>query len=1168
MAIMRIMANEKPNFVHLHVHSHYSLLDGMGKIPVLYKRAEELNMPALALTDHGVMHGFLEHYKIGKKTGINPIVGCEIYVAKRSMEEKVAKIDQSSYHLTLLAENNLGLKNLIQLTSDAHLYGYYYRPRVDKEYLKNHNQGLIALSGCFQGEIPTLLLSDRYEEAKKTALLYQEIFGKKNFFIELQNHPSSPETAKVLPRLIKLAEEIKAPLVATADVHYVYPEDALAQDALVCISTGKLLSDKNRISYMDFDVSMITPEKMANLFQETPEALKNTLAIAERCNVEIELGKTKLPYFPVPEDETEESYFEKRARKGMNIRYGSQWPKEAKERFDYEISVIKKMGYASYFLIVQDFVLWAKQNGIGVGPGRGSAAGSIVAYALQITNLDPLKHRLLFERFLNPERVSLPDIDIDFEDRRRSEVINYVAHRYGHDHVAQIATFGTLAARNVVRDVGRVMGLSYSEVDAIAKMIPMHASLKEALTTIPELGHLVESNPSLKTLFELAQKLEGNVRHASTHAAGVVISRQPLTEYLPVMRATRNETEIMTQVDMGAVEELGLLKMDFLGLANLSIIKDTLAIVKEVENQTINIEKIPLDDRKTYELLSKAETSGVFQLESAGMKRYLSELQPSNFNDITAIIALYRPGPIERIPEYIAHKLGKQKVDYLHPDLEKILKETYGILVYQEQVQELAQRFAGFSLGEGYLLVKAIAKKKKDLLEKQKQQFIEGAKKKGYEEKLARKLFEFIEPFARYGFNRAHSAAYALIAYQTSYLKAHFPEEFMAAWLRAEQGVIEKTAFALAECERMGITVLPPNINSSSENFDILKDKEGKKMIIFGISAIKNVGEQAAKAIVAERKRGGGFSSLEDFIIRVGHRHLNRKILEALIQAGALDEFAERGSLLASLDEIIKYAAEAAKEAPQSLQSLFADQETVRKPILLKKTVPIDLQQKLIWEKNLLGIYVSQKPLSQIEKRILDSTVRFKELENYQNKRVRVVGVLGEVKKILTKNKEPMLFAQLEEGVSKIELVVFPGVYNRTLSLWRKSNILVAEGKVSDKDGEMKILVDKVFEYSADLELPAISKENNISITEKVPSLTKESPKPPLKALRLHLPNTVPKKTLEQIKEMLALYKGNLPVFLKINNGKELKTKTAIEPSPLLLRQLKRALGEENVEIT
>jgi len=1161
------MSKKKAEFVHLHVHSHYSLLDGMGKIPVLYKRAEELNMPALALTDHGVMHGFLEHYKTGIKTGIKPIIGCEIYVAKRSMKDKVAKLDQSSYHLTLLAENNLGLKNLIKLTSDAHLYGYYYRPRVDKDYLKNHSQGLIALSGCFQGEIPTLLLSGRYEEAKKAALLYQEIFGKKNFFIELQNHPNHPDSAKVLPQLIQLASEINAPMVATADVHYVYPEDALAQDALVCISTGKLLSDKNRISYIGFDVSMVTPEKMLNLFKDTPEALKNTLEIAERCNVQIELGKTKLPYFPVPEGETEESYFEKQARKGMDIRYTSHWPPEAKKRFEYEVSVIKKMGYASYFLIVQDFVLWAKQHGIGVGPGRGSAAGSIVAYALQITNLDPLKHRLLFERFLNPERVSMPDIDIDFEDRRRGEVINYVVHKYGQDHVAQIATFGTLAARNVVRDVGRVMGLSYSEVDTIAKMIPMHASLKEALETVPELNQLIHNNPTLNKLFELAQKLEGNVRHASTHAAGVVISRQPLTEYLPVMRATRNETEIMTQVDMEAVEELGLLKMDFLGLANLSIIKDTIAIVKEVENKNIDIEKIPLDDKKTYELLSRAETSGVFQLESAGMKRYLAEMKPSEFNDITAIIALYRPGPIERIPEYIAHKSGKKKVDYLHPDLKDILEETYGILVYQEQVQELAQRFAGFSLGEGYLLVKAIAKKKKDLLEEQRQKFIEGAKKKGYDEKLARKLFEFIEPFARYGFNRAHSAAYALVAYQTSYLKAHYPEEFMAAWLRAEQGVIEKTAFALAECERMGIPVLPPSVNSSTENFDILKDSAGRKKIIFGLAAIKNVGEQAARAIVAERKKGGPYSSLEDFITRVGHKYLNRKILEALIQAGALDEFAERGTLLASLDEIIKYASEASKENRQSLQSLFGEEEGVLKPIPLKKTAPIDIKQKLIWEKTLLGIYVSQKPLTQIEKRILDATVRFKELRNYQNKRVRIIGAISEIKKVLTKNKETMLFVKLEEETEIIEAVVFPSLYNKTLALWRPSNIILVEGKVSDKDGEIKILADKIFEYSADLELPKINEEEKTETNHKTSKANNKQPSPAFKSLKLYLPKTLPKKTLRQIKEMLQLYQGNTPVLLKINNGKELRAKSMVDPSPILLRQLKRTLGEENVEI-
>lgn len=1128
-------------------------------------------MPALALTDHGVMHGYLEHYKTGKRKGIKPIIGCETYFAKRTMKDKEAKVDQGTYHMTMLAATNEGLNNLIQITSAAHRLGYYYKPRIDKEFLKEHAKGLIALSGCLQGEIPQTLLSGRWDEAKKLALFYEAIFGKGNFYIELQQHPGLEDSERLLPMLKKLSQDTGIPMVATADIHYVYPEDNLAQDALVCISTGKLIDEKNRMSYMGFNVSMRTEEEMCEHFADVPEALANTLKIAERCNVDIELGKTILPFFPVPEKETEESWFIKKCHQGMNWRYGNVWPEEARARLEYETKVILQMGYPSYFLIVQDFIMWAKGQEIGVGPGRGSAAGSIVAYVLGITNLDPLIHHLLFERFLNPERVSMPDIDTDIEDRRRGEVIKYVSLKYGADHVAQIITFGTLAARNAVRDVGRVLGMAYTDVDRIAKLIPEKTDLSGALDAVPELQALYGTDTVVKKLFDLSRRLEGNVRHASIHAAGIVISREPMTAYVPVMQATKGDAELVTQVDMNAIEDIGLLKMDFLGLANLSIIKDTVEIAEATQGVKLDIDSVSLDDPETFNLLAKAHTSGVFQLESAGMKRYLAELKPTKFGDITAMVALYRPGPLERIPDYVDRKHGRQEIKYLHPDLKDCLAETYGVLVYQEQVQEMAQKFSGFTLGQGYLLVKAVAKKKKNLLEEQKKKFIEGAINKGHKKELAEELFSFIEPFARYGFNRAHSAAYGYIAYQTSYLKAHFPAEFMAAWLRSEEGIIEKMAFALEECEHMGLKVLPPDVNRSFVDFGVVKNEQGVQEILFGLAAVKNVGRAASEAIVRERKKNDKYTSLTDFIERVGHQNINRKALEALAQTGALDRFADRGAILESIDEIVKFASSSAQDKSIGLSSLFGNDTPVEKrQIQLKSSEPMDVKQKLAFEKALLGMYISEHPLSHIERAVGDSATRIKDIsQEFVGRRVRLIGVVGSAKKITTKSNQPMLFVKFEDTTGQTEVVVFPSILEETKNLWAEEKILVLEGRVNDKDGQIKILAEKVSEYIEGMELEPLA----AGPKPYSKPITKSSPAPvysPTQVLKLILPPTASHKTLKDLKDAIEVHKGNVPVVLMVpkeGGTKEIKAKASVDISPLLLRRLKQTLGDANVVV-
>ena len=829
-------------FTHLHVHTHYSLLDGLPKIDDLLNYVKKLEMDSVAITDHGAMYGVIEFYQKAKKAGIKPIIGEEFYIAKEEMEQKRPNIDNEKYHLILLAKNFTGYQNLVKLTTKAWLEGFYYKPRIDEKTLKEHSEGLICLSACLQGKIPRLVLAGKLEEAEKLALKYQEIFGKDNFYLELQHHPHIPEQQKANNALILLSKKLNIPLVATNDVHYLKKDDAEAQDILMLVNTGADPNDPERLTMSSDDFSLKSPEEMMKDFESTPDSITNTQKIVDSCNLEIDLYKTNLPYFKVPNGKTPDKYLKELCLEGLKKRNLANI-KKAKERLEYELSVIKQTGFASYFLIVADFVNWAKNNGIVVGPGRGSASGSLVSYLLNITDIDPLKYNLLFERFLNPERAAgLPDIDLDFADARRDEVIDYVAKKYGRNNVSQIITFGTMAARQVIRDVGRALGYNYTYCDRIAKMIPLFATLEQTINQVSEFKQIYHTDPKAKKMIDIGKKLEGVARHASTHACGVVISNTPLSDLIPLQHASQNDQTVITQYDMYGIESLGLLKMDFLGLKNLTIIEDTLKLIKKFHNVEIDISRLPLDDEKTYQLLQEGKTTGLFQLESEGFKRYLKELKPNEFEDIIAMVALYRPGPIEFIPEYIARKHGKKKIKYLHPKLEPILKDTYGICIYQEQLMQIAQQLAGFTLGEADVLRKAVGKKIKSLLEEQKEKLINGMVKNGIPQKTAIEIWNWVLPFARYGFNKSHSAAYAMIAYETAYLKTHYPLEFMAALMNSEQKNIDKLKVLLEEARKMGIKVLPPDINESLAKFTIVRpsNKSSKQMKNHSIRAGSN----------------------------------------------------------------------------------------------------------------------------------------------------------------------------------------------------------------------------------------------------------------------------------------------------------------------------------------
>jgi len=1062
-------------FTHLHVHTHYSLLDGLPKIDDLLNYVKKLEMDSVAITDHGAMYGVIEFYQKAKKAGIKPIIGEEFYIAKEEMEQKRPNIDNEKYHLILLAKNFTGYQNLVKLTTKAWLEGFYYKPRIDEKTLKEHSEGLICLSACLQGKIPRLVLAGKLEEAEKLALKYQEIFGKDNFYLELQHHPHIPEQQKANNALILLSKKLNIPLVATNDVHYLKKDDAEAQDILMLVNTGADPNDPERLTMSSDDFSLKSPEEMMKDFESTPDSITNTQKIVDSCNLEIDLYKTNLPYFKVPNGKTPDEYLKELCLEGLKKRNLANI-KKAKERLEYELSVIKQTGFASYFLIVADFVNWAKNNGIVVGPGRGSASGSLVSYLLNITDIDPLKYNLLFERFLNPERAAgLPDIDLDFADARRDEVIDYVAKKYGRNNVSQIITFGTMAARQVIRDVGRALGYNYTYCDRIAKMIPLFATLEQTINQVSEFKQIYHTDPKAKKMIDIGKKLEGVARHASTHACGVVISNTPLSDLIPLQHASQNDQTVITQYDMYGIESLGLLKMDFLGLKNLTIIEDTLKLIKKFHNVEIDISRLPLDDEKTYQLLQEGKTTGLFQLESEGFKRYLKELKPNEFEDIIAMVALYRPGPIEFIPEYIARKHGKKKIKYLHPKLEPILKDTYGICIYQEQLMQIAQQLAGFTLGEADVLRKAVGKKIKSLLEEQKEKLINGMVKNGIPQKTAIEIWNWVLPFARYGFNKSHSAAYAMIAYETAYLKTHYPLEFMAALMNSEQKNIDKLKVLLEEARKMGIKVLPPDINESLAKFTIVRpsnksSKTDEKTIRFGLAAIKNVGHNVVEQIVEERKKRGPYSSIENFIERMPSSVLNKKSMESLIKAGSFDTIEERGKLLLNLEKLLDFARDSQRKKANGDGSLFTMfSKNTKKPgigslRLNNPESPASKNEKIIWEKELLGMFVSSHPMEGIQGKI-KNILRIEEIQPEMTGRIiKIAGVISKIQKITTKSGNPMLFLEIEDLSAKIEALVFPNVLEQNPFLFQENKILEIKGRVSDKDGTPKIICEKARE--------------------------------------------------------------------------------------------------------
>lgn len=1056
-------------FTHLHVHSHYSLLDGLPKIDALVNQALELGMDSLALTDHGSLYGAVEFYKKAKAKGLKPIIGSEMYITPASRFDKRGRIDDLRYHLIVLVKNKTGYQNLVALTTKAWLEGFYYKPRIDKEILRQHSEGLIGSSACLAGEIPQAIVSGNMDKAEKLALEYREIFGAGNFFLELQNHEHLPEQAIANKGLIKIAKKYGIPLIATNDIHYLKPEDNEAQDILMLVNTNAAADDPERLSMKNNDFSMRSPEEMADSFKDVPEAIDNTQKIVAACNFNFELGKYQLPQFEVPSGKSPDEYLKDLSFKGLAARYPGKISPEILARLEYELSVIQKTGFASYFLIVRDFVHWAKANDILVGPGRGSSAGSLVAYILDITSVDPLKYDLLFERFLNPERISMPDIDLDFADTRREEVINYVRQKYGDDHVAQIITFGTMAARAAIRDAGRAMGFSYQLCDQVAKAVPFGVNLERAIHESVELHQMYSSDEQTKKLINMAIKLEGVARHASTHAAGVVITKEPLNKIVPLQRPTQDDQVIVTQYEMHAIEDLGLLKMDFLGLKTLTQIENTGKIVKNTKNQIIDVASLPLDDKPTYKLLQDSRTTGVFQLESGGMKRYLKELKPTVFEDIIAMVSLYRPGPMDLLPDFIARKHGLKKIEYIHPGLEPILKNTYGIVVYQEQVMEIAVKLAGFTMPEADMLRKAMGKKIKKLMDEQKTKLISGMVRNDIPETTAEKIWEFIAPFAQYGFNKSHATCYALLGYQTAYLKTHFPTEFMAALMNSESDDIERIAFLVNECRQMDIKILPPNINESLGVFTVIKDG----VIRFGLTAVKNVGSNVVDAIVKERKQDGPYSTISEFIERVKDKDLNKKSLESLIKCGAMDEFGERGQLLFNLEMLLNYAREIQRPKTNGQTSLFllpsagGKKNGLLPPLKLQPAEPATKKERLTWEKELLGLYISEHPTSEYESILNKMSVLPSKLSTQMiGKNVRVGGAISQIHKIITKSGKPMLFVGLEDLKTKIEVLVFPKTLERTPTLWQEGKIIIVSGRLDDKDGNLKILCEEVQELN------------------------------------------------------------------------------------------------------
>ncbi|MGD8923011.1 MAG: DNA polymerase III subunit alpha, partial [Candidatus Zixiibacteriota bacterium] len=1132
------------NFVHLHTHSQYSLLDGACRIDSVIELAKEYKMPALAITDHGNMFGAIDFYNKATKAGIKPIIGCEAYVAGGSRFEKKPsnQYPDGGFHLILLVKNETGYKNLMKLASAAYLEGFYFRPRMDKELLRRHSEGLIATSACLKGEVNWHLERGDVDAAVASARELQDIFGEGNFYLEIQNHGLDKEQL-ILPKIDAISRETGIPLVATNDCHYLRQEDYEAHDALLCIQTGKFITDTDRMRYNTDQIYFKSPDEMESVFGDFKPAMENTVAIAEACNLELEMGKLKLPVFPIPSSfANADDYLRRLCEEGVKKRY----PKitdEVKDRLDYELGVIKQMGYAGYFLIVKDFCDYARSQGIPVGPGRGSAAGSLVSFALKITNIDPIRFNLLFERFLNPERISMPDIDIDFADRGRDKIIHYVIEKYGIDNVCQIITFGTMAARAVVRDVGRVLSIPYGEVDKIAKMIPasVDMTIEKALAQVPELVQLVESDARVERLIRYSKVLEGLARHCSTHAAGVVIAPSALTNYVPLFKGSKEE--ITTQYDMKKVEDIGLLKMDFLGLRTLTVIDDAVRMIRENNpGVEIDIDNIPLDDEEVYRLFARGETIGVFQFESGGMRDYLRKLGPENFTDITAMNALYRPGPLDSgmIDTYIDRKKGAKDIKFLHPTLEKILAETYGVIVFQEQVLQIANRMAGYSLGKADLLRKAMGKKDANLMAAQKREFLEGADKNEIDRKISEEVFNQIETFARYGFNRAHSTCYAFVAYQTAWLKCHYPKEFMAALMTSEITDSDRIYIFLDECRRMGIEVLPPDVNTSKLDFSVV---EGT--IRFGLQAVKNVGVGPADAIAEARSKEGPFHSLDELVSRVPPKMLNRRTLESLIAAGACDSLAgSRAQKFESVEKMLEFGHRVFEQ--QNSHDLFAAEGgTVER--VAPQLPAIDEWQtavKLAKEKEMLGFYVSGHPLDKFRDELLyfttSNVMGLKQVVD--GREVTIGGIITAVKKMFDKKGNMMAFATVEDFTGGVELVIFSDPFEKGKACIDTDRMVLITGRVNTREGEApKVIVSEI------VPLEQLTERFNCQLVIKIGAECSES-------------------TIDKALGSLEAYRGNAPVLLATReNGTEVfirSRKYAINVDFNLLNELKELLGD------
>ena len=1159
------MAEKARNFTHLHLHTEYSLLDGACRIEGLMQRVKALGQTAVAITDHGVMYGCVDFYKAAKKAGVKPIIGCEVYVATRTRFDKVNRIDGSN-HLVLLCKNETGYKNLIKMVSAGFTEGFYNKPRVDHELLEEYHEGLICLSACLAGEIPQALLAGDYEKAKNLARYYEDLFGKGNYYIEIQDH-GLDEQRTVLPLLVRLSRETGIPLVATNDAHYLEKEDSRMQHILICIQTNKTVNDDDVLEFGTDEFYVKSTDEMYELFSAWPEACENTSRIAEMCSFDFEFGVTKLPYFVAPDGMDNKEYFVKLCRDGLLRRYGADVPEDIRARLDYEISIIDRMGYINYYLIVFDFINYAKSQGIPVGPGRGSGAGSLAAYCVGITNIDPIKYNLLFERFLNPERVSMPDFDIDFCYERRQEVIDYVIRKYGADHVAQIVTFGTMAARAAIRDVGRVLDMPYGTVDGIAKLVPMEPkmTLTKALSISRELKARYDADPQVKELIDMSLKLEGMPRHASTHAAGVVITREAADEYVPL---ATNDGNPVTQFTMTTIEELGLLKMDFLGLRTLTVIDDAEKMIRKRE-PGFSMDAVPYDDQRVYAMLNAGETEGVFQMESGGMTQAVMGLQSKSLEDIIAIISLYRPGPMESIPTYIANRHNPGNVKYKTPQLEHILDVTNGCIVYQEQVMQICRELAGFSYGQADLVRRAMSKKKHDVMEKERQHFVHGNTEPGHEcagcvangisETVANAIFDDMSSFASYAFNKAHAAAYAVVAYQTAYLKRHYPREFMAALLTSVLDNTGKVIEYTAECQRMGIRVLPPDINASDAGFTV----EGKD-IRFGLLALKNVGRNLIATVVRERS-GTPYRSLYDFCKRLHGTEINRRAVESMIKSGAFDNLeAKRRSMMDGVEGILKSVESEARRNLDGQIDLFGaldgEQESGRNVYKLPDSgeeYPYDILLQM--EKEVSGLYLSGHPLDHYRPVIEKvSTCRISELvgENahaYDEQNVTLVCTVVRTKTINTKAGGMMAFITVEDLSGSMEVLAFPKVLLAASEAVHDNTVVVIKGRVSYKEDEpSKLIADSI-----------------VDVERYEPDKIKTDIKSTKNGLWLKL-SSMRSESFEETKNLLQIFEGNFPVYMYFEDTKQrmLAPKSLwCTQSDLLVSELERVLGAGNVKV-